>query len=475
MNIQVRSGFFDKTLRNLRSGWRSLAGSDYDASVAGDRPALPDDDLETLRRQMTDCLEGKGGAVSARSRAAALGHVYLALDAVGRRRFLRLMADDFGVNDAAVDLAIGDYRRAATEDNKRQAEFNLRRSLEAPRVHLLRQFNALPDGTKFLVDLRAELLAMVRDEPELRGLEVDLKALLESWFDVDFLELRQISWKTSSAALLERLIAYEAVHAIAGWDDLKNRLDSDRRCFAFFHPRMPDEPLIFVEVALVNGLAGNVQALLDESAPVENPEAADTAIFYSISNAQKGLAGISFGNFLIKRVVDRLSKEFNGLKTFATLSPVPGFVKWLDRALAEGAPGLMKAAEKKALSAAVGKNGGGKGTLRALISESRWINDEAIAAALRAPLERLCLRYLVDQKGRGGRALDPVAHFHQTNGAILGRLHWLADTSENGLRQSAGMMVNYLYELDRIDANHETYSGSGKVNVASVLKAKSKS
>ncbi len=475
MNVQLRSGFFDKTLRNLRNGWRSLAGSDYDASSAGNRPALPDDDLETLRRQMTDCLEGKGGAVSARSRAAALGHVYLALDAVGRGRFLHLMADDFGVNDAAVDLAIGNYRRATTDEKKRQAELNLRRSLEAPRVNLLRQFNALPDGTKFLVDLRAELLVMARDAPELRGLEADLKALLESWFDVDFLELRQIAWNTASAALLERLIAYEAVHAIASWDDLKNRLDSDRRCFAFFHPRMPDEPLIFVEVALVNGLAGNVQALLDEGAPVQNPDKMDTAIFYSISNAQKGLAGISFGNFLIKRVVDQLSKEFKGLKTFATLSPVPGFVKWLDQALADGAPKLMTAAEKKALNGAVGKTGGGKGTLRTLISDCGWVEDEITANALRAPLERLCLRYLVDEKGRHGRALDPVAHFHQTNGAILGRLHWLADSSENGLRQSAGMMVNYLYELDRIDANHETYTGTGKVNVASDLKAKTKS
>jgi len=474
MNVHLRSGFFDKTLRNLRSGWRSLAGSDYDASSAGHRPALPDYDLDTLRRQMTDCLEGKGGAVSARSRAAGLGHVYLALDAVGRRRFLRLMSEDFGINDADVDVAIGDFQRAITNDEKHRAKYNLRQALKAPRVNLLRQFNALPNGTKFLVDLRAELLIMIRDEPELCGLEADLKALLESWFDIDFLELRQIAWNTASAALLERLIAYEAVHAITSWDDLKNRLDSDRRCFAFFHPRMPDEPLIFVEVALVNGLAGNVQELLDENAPVKNPDDTDTAIFYSISNAQEGLAGISFGNFLIKRVVDQLSNEFKGLKTFATLSPVPGFIKWLDRALADGVPKLMVAAEKKALNAAVGKSGGGKGTLRNLISDIGWLDDATIATAIRPLLERLCLRYLVDEKAETGRALDPVAHFHQTNGAILGRLHWLADCSENGLHQSAGMMVNYLYELDRIDANHETYSGSGKVNVTSDLKPKTK-
>jgi len=203
--------------------------------------------------------------------------------------------------------------------------------------------------------MRADLLALKSSDSAIRGLEQELQSLLTTWFDVDFLELRQITWDNASAALLEKLIAYEAVHAIDGWDDLKKRLDSDRRCFAYFHPRMPHEPLIFVEVALVNGLADNIQALLDENAPVQDPGTTDTAIFYSISNAQKGLAGISFGHFLIKRVAATLNAEFKGLKTFATLSPVPGFMAWLDKKLAEGDSALLTAGDRKALSAAAGR------------------------------------------------------------------------------------------------------------------------
>ena len=193
---------------------------------------------------------------------------------------------------------------------------------------LLRQFNALPEGVKFLVDRRAELLGIAGQDAALRGLADDLRDLLANWFDIGFLELRRITWE-SPAALLEKLIAYEAVHEIRGWTDLKNRLEADRRCFAFFHPRMPDEPLIFVEVALVSGIAGNIHALLDEEAPIGNPQTADAAIFYSISNCQKGLVGISFGDFLIKRVADALTAELPRLKTFATLSPLPGFRAWL--------------------------------------------------------------------------------------------------------------------------------------------------
>jgi len=302
-------GFLDRTLRNLKSAWQAIAGSSYDATAASSRPDLPDGDLELLKEQMQACLETRGGEVSARARAAALGHVYLALDATGRERFLSVLAHDFDVEQGPVDAAVEQLRRADGADARRDAQALLRKALEAPRIKLLTQFNALPDGVKFLVDMRAELLALKSDKPAFRGLEQGLKGLLNTWFDVGFLELRRITWGSASAALLEKLIAYEAVHAIDGWDDLKKRLDSDRRCFAYFHPRMPDEPLIFVEVALVNGLADNIQALLDEDAPVRDPHGADTAIFYSISNAQRGLAGISFGNFLIKRVADSLSAE----------------------------------------------------------------------------------------------------------------------------------------------------------------------
>jgi malonyl-CoA decarboxylase len=329
--------------------------------------------------------------------------------------------------------------------------------------------------------MRAQLLEWSRDDPLMSALEADLKSLLKSWFDVGFLELRRITWD-SPASLLEKLIAYEAVHAIRGWQDLKDRLDSDRRCFAFFHPRMPDEPLIFVEVALVTGMSGNVQTLLDEAAPVQDPQTADTAIFYSISNAQKGLAGISFGNFLIKRVVDNLTAEFPNLKDFATLSPIPGFRRWLNAELVkeetEEGEGVLTASERSRVAELFAdpdlimpERGDG---LQALLDQPGWQRDDAALKVLKPILLRLCATYLVDVKS-GRRARDPVAHFHLSNGARMERLNWLADTSVNGLRQSAGMMINYRYKLAEIEANHEAYTGDGKINTSSQVRAQMKS
>ena len=464
-----KTGFLDRTLRNLKSAWQTIAGSSYDATAASSRPDLPDDDRELLREQMRACLETRGGEVSARARAAALGHVYLALDETGRERFLSVLAHDFDVDQESIDAAVEELRQAQNEDARHQAQAGLRWALEAPRITLLTQFNALPDGVKFLVDMRAELLALKSDDPAMGSLEQDMRGLLTTWFDVDFLELRRITWATASAALLEKLIAYEAVHAIEGWDDLKNRLDSDRRCFAFFHPRMPDEPLIFVEVALVNGLADNIQALLDENAPVQDPAAMDTAIFYSISNAQRGLAGISFGNFLIKRVADTLSAEFKGLKTFATLSPVPGFGAWLDRVLGEGEPELLTERERKSLSAVTGQAGNADGTLRDLLADPRWQDDRTKSEAMRGPLLHLCSHYLLREKGLNKRALDTVAHFHLSNGASMERLNWRADLSRKGTENSAAVMINYLYDLSRVEDNHEAYTSTGKIKASAAI------
>jgi malonyl-CoA decarboxylase len=290
--------------------------------------------------------------------------------------------------------------------------------------------------------------------------------LLSTWFDIGFLDLRRITWG-APAALLEKLINYEAVHEIRSWEDMKNRLDSDRRCFAFFHPRMPDEPLIFVEVALVDGMADNVAVLLDEAAPLVDPaHNANTAIFYSISNAQRGLAGISFGGFLIKRVADLLASELPGLKTFATLSPIPGFRRWLDAKLDAGEPLLLPAEARKLAEAT--KIGNDTESLRSVLNAD-WAGEPALAEALQPPLVRLCARYLVNEKGRGDRALDPVAHFHLTNGARVERINWLGDTGERGMRASAGLMVNYLYELGRIEENHERYTGEGGVTASSAV------
>src|SRR5947209_4906509 len=339
-------GVFDRTLTNLRSAWRDIAESARGVLSGTPRPDLPREDASRLHQQMLSSVDGRAGGVTARARAADLGRTYLSLDPAGRERFLQLLAREFDVDHDEVWRRCQTLMEAAEPAQRIAEERALRDALEPPRITLLRQFNALPEGVKFLVDRRAELIDLGRRDPLLSGLEEDLKRLLANWFDIGFLELKRITWE-SPAALLEKLMVYEAVHEIRGWTDLKNRLEADRRCFAFFHPRMPDEPLIFVEVALVTGIAGNIHALLDEAAPVGNPQAADSAIFYSISNCQQGLVGISLGDFLIKRVVDALAIELPRLKAFATLSPIPGFRAWLVAETARG--GLLLAAETRAV------------------------------------------------------------------------------------------------------------------------------
>jgi malonyl-CoA decarboxylase len=432
--------------------------------AGGPKSDVSADDVDRLREQMLSCLDGRGGEVTARARAADLGRTYLSVDSGGRERFLQLLAREFDVDRGEIDRCCNALVGAFGPDQRVAAERALRAALEPPRITLLRQFNALPDGVKFLVDLRAELSPLGKQDSLLAGLEEDLKRLLANWFDIGFLELKRITWE-SPASLLEKLIAYEAVHEIRGWTDLKNRLEADRRCFAFFHPRMPDEPLIFVEVALVTGMTGDIHALLDEAAPIGDPHSADTAIFYSISNCQPGLAGISFGDFLIKRVVDALATELPRLKVFATLSPVPGFRAWLEQRSQAGLGDLLLPAERTAIEA-IGE-GGSEQELPALLDRHAEVG---IAAILRDPLIRLCARYLLRERTSSGRALDPVAHFHLSNGARVERLNWLGDISPKGLQQSVGIMVNYLYRLSDIEANHEAYRGEGRVVAASAIR-----
>ncbi len=472
MSVTEGSSLLDRTLLRLRDAWRDLAEA-ASSAVGGAqlRPDLPDDDLARVRAQMEACLARTGGEVSARARAAALGETYLRLGPDGRRRFLRLLATAFDVDSAAVDAAAAALPAAAGPAARAAAEARLRQVLEPPRVQLLTRFNALPNGTKFLVDLRAELIALAREEPELAPLEADLRRLLASWFDVGFLQLRSITWN-APAALLDKLIAYEAVHEIRGWDDLKNRLDSDRRCFAFFHPRMPDEPLIFVEVALVDGMVGSIQKLLDETAPLIDPATANTAIFYSISNAQQGLNGISFGDFLIKQVVEQLTHEVTRVKLFATLSPIPGFRRWLEDRLAAGEE-LLTAAESAGLVEAAGQEqsgGDGAAALKALLDMAVWHPADPATEALRRPLSRLAATYLVREKRSNGMALDPVAHFHLSNGARIEQLNWLGDVSAKGVARSCALMVNYLYRLEDIEANHEAYRGERRVATSSAIR-----
>jgi malonyl-CoA decarboxylase len=457
-------GVFDRTLTNLRNAWREIAESARGVLAGVPRPESSAADADQLRQQMLSCLDGRGGEVTARARAADLGRTYLSLDADGRERFLQMLAGEFDVDRLEIDRCCKALINASGVDQRAATERALRAALEPPRITLLRQFNALPEGVKFLVDRRAELIDLRRHDPLLASLEDDLKRLLANWFDIGFLELKRITWE-SPAALLEKLMAYEAVHEIRGWTDLKNRLEADRRCFAFFHPRMPDEPLIFVEVALVAGMTGDVHALLDEAAPIDDPHSADTAIFYSISNCQRGLAGISFGDFLIKRVADALATELPRLRVFATLSPVPGFRAWLERQSRAASGDLLLPAERSAIEAL-----GGEVPERDLAALLDRHTDPRISAALRDPLIRLCARYLLHERTPSGRALDPVAHFHLSNGARVERLNWLGDTSPKGLQQSAGIMVNYLYRLSEIEANHEAYRGEGRVAASSAIR-----
>ena len=450
MSEAVSTGLLDRALRRITTVWRDMA-----ASVGGEAD-------ESLEAQMRACLAGRGGEVSARNRAARLAQTYLGLDEPGRTDFLRILAG-FDSDPEAVGLAYEALKSTDDPAERAIAKAALRRALEPPRLKLLTQFTSIPDGRKFLVDLRGFLLKVRRDDKLLGALDADLRGLLAAWFDIGFLELHRIDWN-SAAALLEKLVDYEAVHAIRSWRDLKNRLDSDRRCYAFFHPRMPGEPLIFVEVALVRGLAGSVQDLLDEKAPVLDPRAADTAIFYSISNCQQGLSGISFGNFLIKRVVEELSGEFRNLKTFATLSPIPGFRRWLDPKLAADAPDLLSAEEAAELGAATHAESG-TAALAAILARRGWWREPGLRKAAEPVLVRLCAHYLLVE-ANGKRALDPVAHFHLSNGARVERLNVAADTSEKGGKESATMMVNYLYDPAKIEEWHEDYAGEGKRNAS---------
>jgi malonyl-CoA decarboxylase len=461
----VQETLVERTLSNLATAWRDIAQSA--ARTVGLAKAPASTSPESLARLMRDCLEARGGEVSARMRAAALGRIYLEQDAEGRQRFLDVLAREFAVSAEAVDEAVAGYRAAVTDAERLKAERQLRRALQPPRLRLLTQFNALPEGVKFLVDLRADLLALRSDDSYLQGLDNDLRELLLSWFDTGFLDLRVIDWD-SPASLLEKLVAYEAVHQITSWQDLRNRLDSDRRCYALFHPRMPEEPLAFVEVALVQGMANSIQALLDEKAPRMDPQQADAAIFYSISNTQKGLKQISFGDYLIKRVVQTLSREFPRIRIFATLSPIPGFRRWL-QALPEPELSAAFLPEDLAELPALSNDRGLKQTVDGLLADNGWAAEPKRAAALQRPLMLLAARYLVAKRG-DGQPLDSVARFHLRNGARLERLNWLGDLSDNGMAQSCGLMVNYRYVVDEIEANHEAYMKDGHISLGQEMR-----
>jgi malonyl-CoA decarboxylase len=415
-----------------------------------------------LHRLIYDCIYARGGDVSARARTVELGTLYLHLSNEGRETFHDILAHDFDIDRQELGKKIRNLEEAQSQKDVIRAEIDLKKALEPPRIILLKQFSSLPNGLKLLIDMRATLLSKVKEDPRLFKFANDIKEILAAWFDIGLLDLQEITWN-SPAALLEKLIEYEAVHEIRSWGDLRGRLDSDRLCFAFFHNKMVSEPLIFVEVALANKLSDNIQDLLNKDEEKIEPHQANTAIFYSISNTQPGLAGISLGNFLIKTVVQKLSADYTDIKHFATLSPVPGFRGWLDPQLAAGNEEVLRPNEIEKLKEQFEAENGA--LLLAGILADDWHSNRVIAGIVKPILQRLCAHYLLEEK-KGSRALDPVANFHLANGARLERINWLADLSENGMKLSYGIMVNYYYKLGDIDKNHEEYATKGHITAS---------
>ena len=418
--------------------------------------------LERARQLATAILSERGEASGA-AVARELHAVLRGLDRDERLGFYRFLAAGFLPDERRLRAAAEAYLAQPSAERAAQ----LAEAAEPSRQELLRRMNLSLGGTAALVAMRKEVLGQVRQDPTLKPLDSDLRHLFASWFNRGFLELRRIDWETP-AAVLEKLIEYEAVHEVQGWDDLRRRLGPDRRCFAFFHPSLPGEPLIFVEVALVDGLAGAVQPLLardrDEKAQRERAARADTAIFYSISNCQEGLRGVSFGNFLIKQVVEELKAELPHLIRFATLSPVPTFRRWLEQRATTEASSLLRSDESAALRALSGTEASDDpaALLLSLLRREDWPEDPELTKVLRPPLLRLCALHLTTSSGPAGPA-DPVARFHLGNGARLERINWLGNIAPRGIKESFGLMVNYLYDPEAIEANHEIFARDGTV------------
>ena len=404
------------------------------------------DGLGALCNQL---LSGRGEA-SGIALAKEILKGYRSLGAKEHKRFFQTLARDFSAPADALAKAAEAY---LAEPSDRRA-VDIVRAAEPRRQELLRRLNHAPNGTLSLVRMREDVLSLLKSSPELATVDTDFAHLFTSWFNRGFLELRRIDWRTP-AAVLEKVIEYEAVHAISGWDELRARIDPpDRRLYGFFHPSLGDEPLIFVEIALMRDIASSVGSILAKRRDRIEPEDARTAIFYSISNCQTGLRGVSFGNFLIKQVVQELQRELPNLRTFATLSPVPGFARWIADARSRDGRGLATATAA---------------TLSTLDLEGWWREKGAASAALEKTLTAMAARYFLVEKNDEGRPIDPVARFHLGNGARLERINWLADKSARGLKQSHGLMVNYLYKLDDIEKNHEAFANTGIVAASSAV------
>jgi malonyl-CoA decarboxylase len=438
----MNTSFFGELLTTISERGRALIDRARDRrSDAAARSA-------SLIELCDELLSGRGEA-SGVALAREILSAYAELTVGPRIAFFEALATRFGVDRERIDAAVDAWTRAGSDE----AAAELHLAAEPLRQELFRRLNLAPGGTAALVAMREDLMDALTHRLDLTPVDQDFVHLFSSWFNRGFLVLRHIDWSTP-AIILEKIIRYEAVHQIRDWDDLRRRIDPpDRRCYAFFHPALNDEPLIFVEVAFTGGIPKAIGPILAKGENPIAPSRATTAVFYSISNCQRGLTGVSFGNFLIKQVVEEISREFPRVANFVTLSPVPGFARWLARERASDSPTL---------------NAEDLAPLRALDEPDWWQNGAA--ERLEEPLLRAAATYFVSAKGRGGLPLDPVARFHLGNGARLEQLDFLADLSEKALAQSHGLMVNYQYDLDDIEKNHEAFAENRTVVTASSIR-----
>ena len=434
----MANAFFSDLLSTISERSRTL--------LRRGEPADGKHDASELTELCEALLSGRGEA-SGTAMAREVLDGYHDLDASGRLAFFMNLSRHYGPDHERLKQAMETWRDQPSDADASDLHF----ASEPRRQELFRRLNRAPGGTGELVQMRADLLDLLKSRGELAALDRDVVHLLSSWFNRGFLVLRRIDWSTP-ANILEQIIRYEAVHEIRDWNDLRRRIDpADRRCYAFFHPAMPDAPLIFVEVALTETTPGAIAPLLAEARQPVAIERARTAVFYSISNTQRGLGGISFGSFLIKQVVEELRRELPKLDTFVTLSPVPGFMQWVS----EGKDVPLSDDDRKLLES---------------LDKPDWFENAELTAQLRTVLEPLAAFYFLKARTPKGRLIDSVARFHLGNGARLERINWLGDLSPKGLRESAGVMVNYLYRLDDIEKNHEAFANDGEVIASSAVK-----
>jgi malonyl-CoA decarboxylase len=438
----MNTSFFGELLQTISDRGRSLIDRRERRHVTPESTA----NLVDLCEELLSNRGEASGAALAREILALYGELTIG----PRIAFFESLATKFGTDKSRIEAALQAWRGAPSDANAAA----IHEASEPRRQELLRRLNLAPQGTKALVEMRGQLLDVLSRREDLAAVDSDFEHLFSSWFNRGFLVMRRIDWSTP-AVILEKIIRYEAVHQIRDWDDLRARIDPpDRRCYAFFHPALVDEPLIFVEVALTRDIPRGIAPILATKRELLDPERATTAVFYSISNCQRGLAGVSFGSFLIKQVVAEVGREMPRLSTFVTLSPVPGFAAWLTRQRASAAPTIPEA-DRAALSA---------------LDSDNWWESQGAIEQLREPMLRAAATYFMAGRTASGAPIDPVARFHLGNGARLERLDWPADLSERGRKQSYGLMVNYLYDLGDIEKNHEAYAESRAVIAAGPIR-----